>query len=282
MLPCFCREIYKKAIFFQKKIFLLLIRAKFVLSYSMFKYLLTLRNIVIMKKIFAAFVFALISVAAFANPWSYHGPKRDIVSLVVTANYEKPRLLAELIQVESRQPFLLLPAGGDGNIYFCPPRHLGNPKFVGRQKLGQVIAFIAPKQIIVLGNERYVPNSYVAELRKVAPVFVVNAESWEQAAEMVAPMLNLSKLPRNYRKLSAQLESGRLYIPKQQEKPAANDEVILTDKAAEKDDTVAEEPVFRSPQKKAPAKKAEEQYPAFDADEKPAKGAKSADIAPLA
>ena len=93
-----------------------MIRAKFVLSYSMFKYLLTLRNIVIMKKIFAAFVFALISVAAFANPWSYHGPKRDIVSLVVTANYEKPCLLAELIQVESRQPFLLLLAGGDGNI----------------------------------------------------------------------------------------------------------------------------------------------------------------------
>ena len=35
-------------------------------------------------------------------------------------------------------------------------------------------------------------------------------------------------------------------------------------------------------EKKAPAKKAEEQYPAFDANEKPAKGAKSADIAPLA
>jgi glycosyltransferase involved in cell wall biosynthesis len=62
------------------------------------------------KKFFASLVLAVISAVAVANPWSYHGPKRDIVSLVVTANYEKPRLIAELIQVESRQPFLLLPA----------------------------------------------------------------------------------------------------------------------------------------------------------------------------
>ena len=59
------------------------------------------------KKLFVSLVFAVISAVAVANPWSYHGPKRDIVSLVVTANYEKPRLIAELIQVESRQPFLL-------------------------------------------------------------------------------------------------------------------------------------------------------------------------------
>lgn len=233
------------------------------------------------KKLFASLFFAVISAVAVANPWSYHGPKRDIVSLVVTANYEKPRLIAELIQVESRQPFLLLPAGNNGNIYFCPPTHLGSPKFVGRQKLGRVIAFIAPKQIIVLGNERYVPEEYVREFRKIAPVFVVNAKDWQQAAEMVAPMLNLSKLPRSYRKLSAQLASGRLYIPKKKEQTAEAEEVVLTNDSADKDSTVAEEPVFKAPAKKAPAKK-QEQYPAFDAQEKPAKGAKAADVAPLA
>lgn len=227
------------------------------------------------KKFFASLVFAAISAVAVANPWSYHGPKRDIVSLVVTANYEKPRLIAELIQAESRQPFLLLPARGDGNIYFCPPRHLGNPKFVGRQKLGNVIAFIAPKQIIVLGNERYVPESYLKEFRKVAPVFVVSAEDWQQAAEMVAPMLNLSKLPRSYRKLSAQLESGRLYIPKKKE----DDEVVLP--SGEKDSTVAEEPAFTAP-KAAPAGNKTEEYPAFDADDSSGKETKASDVAPLA
>ena len=204
------------------------------------------------KKLFVSLVFAVISAVAVANPWSYHGPKRDIVSLVVTANYEKPRLIAELIQVESRQPFLLLPARNEGNIYFCPPTHLGNPKFVGRQKLGQIIAFIAPKQIIVLGNERYVPEEYVKELRKVAPVFVVNTENWQQAADMVAPMLNLSKLPRDFSKLSAQLESGRLYVPEKNTDKKSD----AAENIEDKNSTVAEEPVFKEQKKAEPAKKA--------------------------
>ena len=230
------------------------------------------------KKLFVSLVFAVISAVAVANPWSYHGPKRDIVSLVVTANYEKPRLIAELIQVESRQPFLLLPTRNEGNIYFCPPTHLGNPKFVGRQKLGQIIAFIAPKQIIVLGNERYVPEEYVKELRKVAPVFVVNTENWQQAADMVAPMLNLSKLPRDFSKLSAQLESGRLYVPEKN----ADKKSDAAENTKDKDSTVAEEPVFKEQKKAEPAKKSEEVYPAFDAEEAPAKNTKAADVAPLA
>lgn len=232
------------------------------------------------KKIFVSLVFAVVSAVAFANPWSYHGPKRDIVTLIVTANYEKPRLIAELIQDESRQPFLLLPANNDGNIYFCPP-NFGKPKVVPRQKLSRIIAFIAPKQIIVLGNERYVSDAYVKELRKIAPVCVINAESWQLAADTVAPMLNLSKLPRSFRKLNEQLDSGRLYLPKKYTGNNADSEFVLTADPAEKDNTVAEEPKINKPAKKnAPAKN--EQYPAFDADEKPAKGAKSSEVAPLA
>lgn len=224
-----------------------------------------------MKKIFVFAVFSLLSAIACANPWSYHGPKRDIVTLVVTANYEKPRLIAELIQVESRQPFLLLPANDDGNIYFCPPTHLGAAKFVGRKKIGNIIAFIAPKQIVVLGNEKYVPASYVDEFRKIAPVIVINADTWQKAAETVAPLLNLSRLPRSYRKLSAKLESGRLYIPKKKEQPAAvEDDTLLTDKIEEKDSTVSDEPQLKKPEKKT------------EETEKKAPDAKAADIAPLA
>jgi hypothetical protein len=199
---------------------------------------LTFKEFFIMKKkVFVSLLFAFVIAAAFANPWSYHGPKRDIVTLIVTANYEKPRLLAELIQVESRQPFLLLPANENGNIYFCPPKNFGNPKFIGRKKLGSIIAFIAPKNIIVLGNERYVSADYVKELRKIAPVMVVSAENWQLAADMVAPMLNLSKLPRSFRKLSAELESGRLYVPKK--KNAADADEVLPAAADDNKDAKA-------------------------------------------
>ena len=210
-----------------------------------------------MKKtfIFAAFVF--ISAIVCANPWSYHGPKRDIVTLVVTANYEKPRLIAELIQYENLQPYLLLPASGNGNIYFCPPEHLGAAKLVKREKLGSTIAFIAPQQIFVLGNEKYVPASYVKELRKIAPVVVINADNWQQAADTIAPMLNLSRLPRDYRNLSAKLKSGRLYTPNKNDgEKAAETKALPADKAEEKNDDIFDEPKF-TPDKKEDKKSVE-------------------------
>ncbi|MBR1965542.1 MAG: hypothetical protein IKA22_02945 [Lentisphaeria bacterium] len=233
------------------------------------------------KKIFASLVFAVICSVVCANPWSYHGPKRDIVNLIVTVNYEKPRLIADLIQIESRQPYLLLPVNDDGNIYFCPYKR-NNPKFVSKKNLAQILAIISPKQIIVLGNERYVSQEYVKEFRKIAPVVVINAENWQLAADTVAPMLNLSRLPESFRKLNAELESGRLFIPKKKEEKA-DDELSLTDDPAKKDSSVKKEaPAKTAPETKAPAKKSPEEYPAFDAEPEVKKDVKPADVAPLA
>ena len=75
------------------------------------------------------FVLLLLAVvftsATFAAvPWFANGPKREVQTLVITGNYKSPRLLAELIQYESRQPYLLLPPqdSGDTRIIFCPPK----------------------------------------------------------------------------------------------------------------------------------------------------------------
>lgn len=239
------------------------------------------------KKILVSAVLVLISVTSFAfNPWAYHGPKRDIVTLIVTPNFQKPRLIAELIQDESRQPFMLYSARNQDKLYFCPPKHLGNPKVIARTRISRIVAFIAPKQIIVLGDSKYVPDDIVNELRKIAPVMVVSAENWQQVAESVAPMLNLSKLPKSYRKLSAQLDSGRLYVPEKNNTEAS---VIANDKkapVAASDKKAPAEPEIVAP---AADKKSEvkEEYPAFDApasdNKKDAKDDKvPADVAPLA
>ena len=230
-----------------------------------------------MKKIFVFAVFALISTIACANPWAYHGPKRDVVTLIVTANYEKPRLIAELIQYENRQPFLLLPANGSGKIYFCPPTHLGKSKVVAKEKLGSILAFIAPEQIFVLGNEKYVPASYVKELRQIAPVVVINADNWQKAADTIAPMLNLSRLPDNFRKLNDKLESGRLYVPKKKEVRKTEDDPLLAAEEDKKDAADFDEPKLPS-NKKTDKKTA----PKKNVKEKKVQGTKNADVAPLA
>ena len=67
---------------------------------------------------------AALSFGAAAAPWAFNGPRNRIVTLVLTGNYKSPRLLAELIQNESRQPYILLPTreSGDSRIFFCPPK----------------------------------------------------------------------------------------------------------------------------------------------------------------
>lgn len=231
-----------------------------------------------MKKIFVFTVFALIAAVACANPWAYHGPKRDVVTLIVTANYEKPRLIAELIQYENRQPFLLLPANGSGKIYFCPPTHLGKSKVVAKEKLGSILAFIAPEQIFVLGNEKYVPASYVKELRQIAPVVVINADNWQKAADTIAPMLNLSRLPDNFRKLNAKLESGRLYVPKKKEEvKKTEDDPLLTTEEDKKNAADFDEPKLPSDKKNN-----KKDAPENNVKDKKVQETNADDVAPLA
>lgn len=206
------------------------------------------------SKVLVGAMLLLITVGVFAGAWGYHGPKRDVVTLIVTANYEQPRLLAELIQNESRQPYLLLPARDKGHIYFCPPKKFGKVKVVPRESFSRNIAFIAPKQIIVLGNNNYVPDYYVAALRKIAPVHVIDSETWQAAADSLAPSLNLSKLPNSYRKLSSQLSEGKFYVPDPQKRNKINNaptkEELSLDSAI-----VVDTPAFPAETKEAPKSK---------------------------
>ena len=64
------------------------------------------RSIKVMLALLGLFGF----VASFAASWPSVGPARDVVTLVVCSNNQSPRLLAELIQAESKQPYLIFPA----------------------------------------------------------------------------------------------------------------------------------------------------------------------------
>ena len=72
-----------------------------------------------------------------------------MVTLVITGNYRVPRLLADLIQIESRQPYLLIPAVQDlyahdinGVLYFFRgiPKEWKRSSFTNLHLPGGVIA----------------------------------------------------------------------------------------------------------------------------------------------
>ena len=156
----------------------------------------------------------LCAVAADAAPWMSLGPKRKLETLVITGNYKSPRLLAELIQNESRQPYILLPdpSRGDNRIYFCPPKSAALE--VRETYFNDFIRTAGPKRIIILGDERYVPRRFEDLLDKAIPVVRVTGANWFRIAEELTFMLNLNHLDRNYKRLrETMLDDGGIYRP---------------------------------------------------------------------
>lgn len=167
------------------------------------------------KKIFSVVLMFVLCGTAFAAPWSSLGPKRKPVTLVITANYVTPRLLAELILNESSQPYLLLPAADQENkkIFFCSRKN-NNTMVIAEKHLNRFINFLGVKRIIVLGNATYVPQRYIDMLDHNTPVMRIESNDWYRIAEELNYMLNLSNLDKNFKKLrEALITEGRRYRP---------------------------------------------------------------------
>jgi len=156
----------------------------------------------------SAFAF---NVREMATP--YQGPERDVITLIITSNYKKSRLLAELIQRETKQPILLLPAGDQKGIYFMPSSVKKPALEIKEENIGKFVALINPQQILVLGDRGFVHQNYIDMIDKKMPVFVVNGRDWVINAKSVAKLLDLNNLASDYARLYNQVEGGKLYKP---------------------------------------------------------------------
>ncbi|MEI8248037.1 MAG: hypothetical protein WCI51_19530 [Lentisphaerota bacterium] len=207
----------------------------------------------------SAFAF---NVREMATP--YQGPERDVITLIITSNYKKSRLLAELIQRETKQPILLLPAGDQKGIYFMPASVKKPAMEIKEENIGKFVAFINPQQILVLGDRGFVHQEYIDMIDKKMPVFVVNGRDWIINARSVAKLLDLNNLSSDYTRLYRQVEGGTLYKPSETapEDTAAKteEEVKLESKDAKDAKAVKEETKdvtadVKEPEVKSAAKK---------------------------
>jgi hypothetical protein len=173
--------------------------------------------------------------------WSkpYRDPKKRVNTLIVIGNYMKPRLMADLIQIETRQPILLLPAKSDGSIYFVPSKD--ETLVIPFEDLQSFIKYLSPEKILVLGDKRFVPDKYVKQIDPTQTVIKVENEKWEKIASMVTNILNLTYLDRRYKEYAAKIDSGELY------RPEWADTLEPADKIGEKtvkDDLIVEDTVI--------------------------------------
>jgi len=184
-----------------------------------------------MKKIILLCSMVLVAaVAVFAGFWDwatpYQGPERDVITLVITGNYKSSRAMADVIQYESRQPYILLPYKGAKGIFFCPAGPNASALEIPAEQLIQFIGFLDPQRIIILGNEDYVPGEYrkLLEFNGFSPVTF--SGDWNKVAQDVAGLMHLQRLENNYKQVMASLQSN--YIPNQgKELSQPNDVVIV-------------------------------------------------------
>jgi hypothetical protein len=171
----------------------------------------------IFKRVFiGAFIFTTLS-SSFAGFWEaitpYRGPKRDVITLIITANYKHPLVIAQLLQDETKQPYLLLPAANGKGIFFNPPRERSEAALEIREvNLARFIRFLNPKQIVILGDDRYVAEKYRKMIDKNTPVIAIHCDNWQLIADRVSILLDASNVGDDYKKLGYQLNSS-LYKP---------------------------------------------------------------------
>jgi hypothetical protein len=163
----------------------------------------------IMKKVVLLAV-AVSAVTLSAAPWAALGPKRKPETLVIVSNYKSPRLMADLIQAESRQPYVIVPAANSrqSNCYVAMPKTNGIT--LTEDKLGAWVKFTGCRRVVILGDNSCVPEKYETMIDKSIPVVRISGD-WERVAEELTFMLNLSNLKRNYPKLRRELD--RAYQP---------------------------------------------------------------------
>ena len=163
-----------------------------------------------------------VTFGAFGASWFGQGPKREVVTLVVTGNFKSPRLMAELIQSESRQPYLLLPIPGsdDTRIFFCPSKTLCHQ--ILAKDLNAFVRYLNPQRIVVLGDDKYVQRSYIDLLDRTIPIVRIEGNDWNRIAEQLTDLLNLSRLGDDYKELrETMLNDGRIYRAISRPAPAA-------------------------------------------------------------
>jgi hypothetical protein len=225
------------------------------------------------RSVVKASMLAVIVVASFipvyAGSWNwqrpYKMPEKNVNTLIVIGNYRIPRLMADLIQSETKQPILLVPGDTDGKIFFMPAKDQTMP--VEFDDLTDFIKYLKPGKIVVLGDKRYVPEKYLNAIDSSQTVISITNKSWKRVAETTSRILDLTYLKRRFRKYEAKIKSGDLYRP---ENPAlgddafikevdnqpiviideskSNDTIIVDDTAVEKDIPVIEPNITAEPQ----------------------------------
>ncbi|MFA6815068.1 MAG: hypothetical protein WCS73_02085 [Lentisphaeria bacterium] len=152
------------------------------------------------KRIFLLLAFVTAVTIGTTGCRSIGNGKARFDTLLLTGNFLESRLLCELAQYKTKQPMMIFSADADGTqqIFYVP----ANNKVVqlmSESEFVEMIEFINPKKVIVVGNSSYVPAKYTQMVPVAYPVIQLSSKNWDCNAQSLGQILNQNRLPKVFR-----------------------------------------------------------------------------------
>ena len=150
-----------------------------------------------MKFFFKSLAVSLV-VSLFAGCSGINNDRDDITTLIITGNSFESRALAEHLQVRNNQPILAIPGNSnDTALYVMGP---GQDKLlkIDQDRFASFIDFTNPKYVLILGNNAYVPESYINQINESNTKFVFNDSDWKLIAWQLEELTGYSGLAEDY------------------------------------------------------------------------------------
>lgn len=124
-------------------------------------------------------------------------------SVIMTTNYSEPRALCELAGKRENVPYILLPPESaevdpELPVVFVSAKGEKLAEFKVRD-LSVFIAYLRPKNIVILGNADYVPAFYETAVPESVNKIKIDDVSWKYNALRLANELNNIKIYDDYR-----------------------------------------------------------------------------------
>lgn len=152
------------------------------------------------------FVFGLF-LALFGLTFSAQAAPNPAETLVVTGNFIDSRCLAEVAQFYAGCNVLVCHPEADGKVsYFLLSK--GDDSITIKEDVSQFVCQnLNPKNVVVLGDSRYVPYAFDESLRARTQFSVVRMASadWENNAKELASYLKKSRVASEYKKKIAEI-----------------------------------------------------------------------------
>ena len=135
--------------------------------------------------------------------------------LMLSNNTFESRLLCELAQYRNHQPILLYDASRSSFYSVSPDKQaeaISLDQFLG------YVEFLNPRQVIILGDEDYVPAEYVKQVADKFSVITIQGDDWYKNAQQLAEILDLNRLARDFKNTRAHYLRDGLLRPGEEAK----------------------------------------------------------------